>query len=108
MTTYTIQQLETLVSAIGEGSLGVQVRAPNEHAPYKPPPLKRDIRRAIYNAVYDSGRALSLLEISQRIGVKKTTWVRTQVECMVDEGHLIRTAIPYRPGMPKYMYEVAR
>lgn len=92
----------------GQGAFDRGERPPDGRVPYHPPASKRDIRRDIYNAVYYSDGWVSLREISQLVGRKKSTRLRTHVEQLVAEGHLIRMAVHYRPGMPKYLYEVAR
>ena len=111
---FTREQLEARVAAnhlgntvVGQVDFSPQQRPQNGTAPYQPPPLKRDIQRAIYNAVYSAGEAISRREIAAAIGIKKTTWLETHIEKMVESRHLIRTTVPH-PGINKYVYEVAR
>lgn len=78
------------------------------HATYAPPPRKRDMEREIYDAVYRAGRAVSRLEIAQALGLVKATWINQHIEHLVTQKYLVRIEEPYRPGFPKYSYEVAR
>ncbi len=92
----------------GQGRNRQEGRPQSRHVPYQPPPLKRDIQRSIYNAVYESSLAVSRRQIADLIGVKKTTWLEDHIERMVRSRHLIRTEKPYRPGINQYFYEVRR
>ena len=104
---FTIAELEALVVSKGKGSKVPQARPLSRVVPYQPPALKRDIQRSIYNAVYNEGRAVSRREIAYCIGVKKTTWLDAHIERLVSDRHLIRTQMPYRPGIVIYFYTVA-
>ena len=111
---FTREQLEARVAAnhlgntvVGQVDFSPQQRPQNGTAPYQPPPLKRDIQRAIYNAVYRAGEAISRREIAAAIGIKKTTWLETHIEKMViiappDQDHCTAS------GNKQYVYEVAR
>lgn len=92
----------------GQGNKSAQARPQSRHVPYQPPPLKRDIQRSIYNAVYEADRAVSRRQIADLIGLKKTTWLEDHIERMVRSRHLIRTEKPYRPGINQYFYEAAK
>lgn len=89
------------------GKAPVQQDAPR-HATYAPPPRKRDMEREIYDAIYRAGRAVTRREIAQALGLVKATWINQHIEHLVTEKYLIRIEEPYRPGFPKYLYEVAR
>lgn len=91
----------------GLDSGSVEERTPERRVPYKPPPQKRDIERDIYNAVYNASRAVSIKEIAEAVGVKKTTWLRGHVERLVEERHLNRVEQPYRPGINKHYFTAA-
>lgn len=91
-----------------QGDMSAQARPQTRGVPYHPPPSKRDMRRAIFDAVYESGGAVSCRKIAESLGLKKTTWLEAHVAQLVYDGYLIRTAKPYRPNMPMYFYEVSR
>jgi hypothetical protein len=105
---FTMQDLDRLVEAKGQGSDRVEARPQSRYVPYQPPRSKRDIQRAIYNAVYNAGGAVTRRQIAEAIGIKKTTWLEAHIERLVQDCHLVRTATPYRPGMMMYFYEVQR
>lgn len=86
----------------------VEERTQTRLAPYKPPPQKRDIQRAIYNAVYNADRAVSIREIADALEVKKTTWLRNHIERLVEARHLTRIEQPYRPGMSMHYFTVTK
>ena len=105
---FTMHDLERLVATKEQGRNLVKERPQTRVVPYQPPPLKRDIQRSIYNAVYNAGGAVSRRQIADAIGIKKTTWLEAHIERLVQDCHLVRIAKPYRPGMMQYFYEVQR
>jgi len=105
---FSMQELEEILRSKGQANLCVEERPQTRYVPYQPPPLKRDIQRSIYNAVYNAGGAVSRRQIADAIGIKKTTWLEAHIERLVQDCHLVKIAKPYRPGMMEYFYQVRR
>jgi len=102
---FTMAELEAIVQR-EQGGFADKGRTQARGVPYQPPPLKRDIQRTIYNAVWNAGGEVSRRQIAEAIGIKKTTWLEAHIERLVQDCHLVRIEKPYRPGMMMYFYQV--
>lgn len=90
MTVYTIQQLEALAAAAGQGTGVDTSRNRAGIDTFRPPPAPRDVRRDIYNAVYSAGEVVSRATIAKALSLKKTPWLCQHIERLVDEGYLVK------------------
>lgn len=97
-----------LVKWEGQGKNHAPVREASHHVPYKPPPLKRDMQRDIYNFVYDAGRAVTAREVAAGLGITKSSWLFDHLNRLVTSRRIRLIKKPYRPNMPMYFYEVTR
>lgn len=107
MPSYSREQLEALAST-SEQERGYDTSHHPSHINtyHAPPPAPRDIRRAIYDAVYSAGRA-SRADIAKALGVRKTPWLTAHVERLVSEGYLVKLEGIAKNGAQMFFYEVA-
>ncbi|HVU11266.1 MAG TPA: winged helix-turn-helix domain-containing protein, partial [Phototrophicaceae bacterium] len=104
MAIFTREQLEQQVAA--EQGNGIDTSQDRSHIEtYSPPPAPRDVRRAIYNAVYSQGRA-NRADIAKALNVRKTPWLRDHIERLVTEGYLVKIEGVEKNGALKFLYEV--
>jgi hypothetical protein len=104
---FTMEELEFLALVQGQGESAVTSQPATSVGTYHPPPVRRDIRRDIYSAVYQAERAVSRLEIAYLLGLKKTPWLIAHIEQLLTEGYLIRPQERLACGMTMYWYAVA-
>lgn len=105
---FTMEELEYLVLVKGQGDSVVTAQHSTGVSTYHPPPVRRDIRRAIYNVVYEAKRAVSRLEIARLLGLKKTPWLLAAIEELVAANYLVKHLTSLSNGMPMYFYEVVK
>jgi hypothetical protein len=105
MTTYTIQDLERLVTMAGQGERHVSPRFPSGNVSM--PDFRVDIRRDIYQAVLVAGRGVTRAEIAKAVCRKKSRWLNERIEDLVRDGLLHRTHGFWKNGVVMYYYEVA-
>jgi hypothetical protein len=92
---------------IWEGQ-GASINTRRVLKPPPPRPVARDIRREIWDACYEQGRALTRTEIARALGLKKTPWLIAQIEQLTIEGYLLRSQDWLKNGLHYWTYEVAR
>lgn len=65
-----------------------------------------DIKREIYLAVLNAGRAVTRAEIAKAVSRKKTPWLNDQIEQLVELGYLTRRHGIWKNGCLMYWYEI--
>lgn len=102
------EELERIVRAKEQGSGHVTLRDQPSPVKYVPPPLRRDIRRNIYDVVFAANGAIGRGEIAKLLQLKKTPWLTAAIEGLVTDGYLVKSQDAWRNGCLMYRYEVAR
>jgi hypothetical protein len=98
----------TYVQTEGEGSNPETSQDYSGTDTSQAPSLRRDMRVAIWNTVYQAGQPISLLDICKALKVKKAPWMRQHVNDLVNDGYLVKRQGESKSGMLMYFYEVKR
>lgn len=102
---FTMEDLHRLA---GEGTTDVTSREPEAHASYRPPPpTTRDLKREIYDLLYQAGGEwLTRRQLAEALKLKKTDHVFEKCEALVDEGRIEKGYTQYRPNVMMVWYRV--
>lgn len=106
MATFTMAELNALVGVKDQRGRAGECSHP-VIIPYNPPPLKMDVHRQIYNAIYHAGRAVTRRQIADALGKSKSSRLYSQLEHLVNNHYVVKSKQPYR-GLGICYYEVAR
>lgn len=105
---FTIAELEARV-AIEKGDRHVTTQDRNGHeTSYAPPKSERDIRRAIYDLLWEAADWRSRADIAKGLDLKKTGWLHSHIEQLVADGYIVKEKTVRHNGMPQFWYAVAR
>lgn len=104
---FTMAELQQKLDLLrGQGAGHVTSHDQPGHVTYQPPPLRRDVGREIYDAIYGAGKALSRGEIAKLLKLKKTPWLIDHIEQLAAKGYLVKTEGKWRNGFLMYYYQV--
>lgn len=70
------------------------------------PSFHRDYEREIYLAIATAGRGMTRAEICKSLNLKKTNWLVSKIERLVDSGFLVRIESRWKNGVVMFFYEV--
>ena len=111
MTTINLRQIPRNADGrllVGEGTRIVKGQSAIGNVPIVDiPSFQRDIRKDILTAIADHGGAVSRRDIAEALGLRKTTWLNSVIEELVDRGFVTRHHQTWRNGVPMYFYTLA-
>lgn len=67
-----------------------------------------DVKREILEAVYNAGGTVTRAQIAKATGRKKTPWLHSHIEELVELGYLVRSHGVWKNGCVMYWYEAAQ
>ena len=107
MARYTLDQLERL--AVGQGdSISTSQYQDGADTSRHLIWMQPTIYARIMDALIQSDRAITRLEIARALGLKKTPWLVQAIERLVTDGYVTRIESRTPQGVIMWLYEVAR
>lgn len=102
-----IEQLEQIVALKEQGGRAGTSQNQLGHMTYQLP-SRRDIRSDVYSVVVQvSGQWVTRGWIASQLGLKKTPWLTSTIDKLVDEGYLVKHIQERGRQLPVHWYAVA-
>ena len=91
--------------AVGQGGHATLRNQTSHETSHTPPSFAKDIKRDILTLLYmRTGESLSRAQIAKALDLKKTPWLITNIELLVQRGYIQRIESTWRNGCQMFFY----